>query len=164
MPRGSTGLARQTPLRRTAMRPRYRPAAHSPDHWEQVIIPGLMLRSGGRCEVTGIRLDSGVPWSCQHRRSRNTGGSRDPEIDSWANLLVVSGDGTSGAHGWIESHNTEASRLGWAVPTNGTARPEDVPVVLFSGRRVLLSPDAPVYLPTPGPSYEMDLPLVRGDA
>jgi len=158
--RGTSEL-RHTPLgrgpgpARSRMRPAYRPAAHPPAAWEEWIIPGLMLRCGGRCEVTGTDLSTGVRWSVQHRRSKNMGGTRDPEVDGWANLLVVTGDGTTGAHGWIEHNPTAADDLGWAVSTNGLARPEEVPVVLHSGRRVLLAPDGPYYLPT-GPDGQWE--------
>lgn len=160
------GLARGKPMERgngparTRMKPSYRPAAHSREHWEEVIIPGLLTRSGGRCEVTGVDLDSGVRWSVQHRVSRNMGGTRDPNVDRWDRLLLVTGDGTTGAHGWIEHNPRAAEPLGWQVPTNGVARAQDTPVVLFSGRRVLLSPDAPIYLPAPGEPWHADpLPI-----
>jgi hypothetical protein len=116
-----------------------------------------MLRSGGRCEATGVDLSTGVAWSVQHRQSRSMGGTRREGIDSWANLLVVTGDGTTGAHGWIEQHPTQAEAYGWTVPTQGVRRPEDEPVTLFSGRRVFLSPHGPFYA---GPMTYVDRPVL----
>jgi hypothetical protein len=64
------------------------------------------------------------------------GGTRDPLIHDLANLLAITGDGTRGVHGWIESHRDTAREHGWIVPR--PIPPGTVPVTLYSGRVVLL--------------------------
>jgi hypothetical protein len=116
----------------------------------------LLLRCGGRCEATGDRLVSGR-WSVQHRRARGMGGTRQPDVHSLANLMVVTGDGTRGVHGWIEAHPAHAARLGWRVAQG--VDPATVPLSLWSGRRVALDPLNPLYLPpADGRLYEHDMP------
>lgn len=114
------------------------------DRWEW--LRGLLvLRCGGRCEVTGERLQAGR-WSAHHRLPRGMGGT--VRVETLADLLAVTGSGTTGAHGWIETHRTEAYEHGWLI-RRGEAEPVDVPVTLYSGRRVLLDSSAPFYLPVP---------------
>lgn len=112
----------------------------------------LLLRNGGRCEVTGVPLRSGQ-WSVHHRRARGMGGTDRPDVHSLANLLAVTGDGTRGVHGWIESNRDDARALGWLVDRESLVDPGQVPVVLYGGRRVLLAPTQGVYLPAPGDPY-----------
>lgn len=40
------------------------------------------------------------------------GGTRKPDSNSPANLLVLCGTGTTGCHGWIESHRLEGYENG----------------------------------------------------
>ena len=93
----------------------------------------VIRRDGGMCVVTGRQVvdpDTLVPfvqYSLQHRRARGAGGSKDPVTNSPANLLLVEGTGTTGAHGRIESEREWARRLGYAVPQ--WRNPVDVPVL-----------------------------------
>ena len=66
------------------------------------------------------------------------GGSRLPSTDSAANLVVLCGSGTSGCHGWVESHRTEALGLGWLIRQGQDPEAIPVPVKLAGGRFVLL--------------------------
>jgi 5-methylcytosine-specific restriction protein A len=68
-------------------------------------------RDQSACVRCGKSAD---PWDMQvhHRRPRGMGGSRDPETNSPANLVVV----CPGCHEWVESHRLEASSLGLLVP------------------------------------------------
>lgn len=43
------------------------------------------------------------------------GGSKDPKISEASNLLVICGSGTTGCHGYVESHRAEAYQNGWLV-------------------------------------------------
>jgi hypothetical protein len=94
--------------------------------------------------------------SIQHRRARGMGGT-DLAEGSLANLLVICGDGVRCCHGWIEiGERGEAERRGlWvrhATDADGQPVPvERYPLVLWSGRRVLLHPTEPIYLPHPDP-------------
>lgn len=126
----------------------------------------LLTRSGGTCEgrtpaclapagqITGFLAREQV--SVQHRRAQGMGGTSLAETHSLANHLLLCGTGTTGCHGWVEvteralaeqrglwiRHDT---RDGVPVP------PEAYPLVLWSGRRVLLHPTAPIYVDHPDP-------------
>lgn len=82
-------------------------------------------------------------------------------VERLSDLLAVSGSGTTGAHGWIETHREDAYAHGWLV-RRGTVEPLDVPVTLYSGRRVLLDDDGPFYRPVPPgePLYAADTPAL----
>ena len=112
-----------------------------PVDWEMVRHM-LSCRSGARDEWTGAPLRPG--WTVHHRQPRRMGGTRNPAIHSLANLVAVNGHGTLGSHGWIESHRAEATDRGYLVPMG--MDPEVVPIRLWSGRTVWLSPDGPFYL------------------
>lgn len=137
--------------------------------WETIAI-GLLIRSGGRCEIRspvclgGVRGDLSVARrSIHHRRPRGKGGSRRDDVDTYANLMVVCGDGVTGCHGYAESHRTWAFERGILVPNNGdqdATDPAQIALVLHSGRRVALTPDHPFYLPPlDGPAYIEHMPI-----
>lgn len=137
------------------------PKAHLDGPEWEAVRSLLLLRSGGRCEVTGDALKASR-WSVHHRMPRGMGGTERPDINSLANLLIVTGDGTRGVHGWIESHRDTARDLGWLVDREGVAEPATSPVVLYGGRRVLLHPTQPFYEPAPGPAWHVGpMPEVR---
>lgn len=75
----------------------------------------------------------------QHRAPRRAGGTRNPLINSPANLIWVCGSGTTGCHGYMESQRTEAYRAGWLL--HDPAEATTVPVLLWNGQRVLLDDD-----------------------
>lgn len=100
----------------------------------QATVEAVRLRSGGRCERCGARDSRFV--SLHHRKPRGMGGSRDPAIHSPANIVFVCGSGTSGCHGWIESHRAEARDLGLLVYRNDD--PVQIPVQLCYGTVRLL--------------------------
>lgn len=127
-----------------------------PTDWDWVRAM-LLIRCGGRCEITGDPLEAS--WTSHHRRPRGMGGTRRADKDSLANLIAVNGHGTAGAHGWAEAHRADALARGILVPQ--ALDPALVPLVLWSGRRVLLDPDDPWYRdttpawwtgPLPGPA------------
>ncbi len=125
----------------------------------------LLIRSGGLCEARTERCLApggvlvGMPrdrLSIQHRRARGMGGSRLADTHNLANLLAVCGSGVTGCHGWIECQERAAAevrglwvrheyREGVPVPV------EEYPLVLWSGRRVLLHPTSPTYVAHPDP-------------
>lgn len=70
------------------------------------------------------------------------GGSRNPAINSVANLLLLCGSGTTGCHGHVESHRAEAVEQGFIVPR--PASPESCPVFYRLEQWVLLTPDGRV--------------------
>lgn len=77
-------------------------------------------REGGRCFRCGkpLALWDGVEWvpckpySIHHRKPRGMGGTRDPEINSSTNLILLCGSGTTGCHGWVESRRATAKNWG----------------------------------------------------
>lgn len=129
---------------------------------------GLMMRSGARCEIRSPACLAGPHGdlttirdrhlrSIHHRRPRGMGGTRRVNVDSYAALVNTCGHGTTGCHGWAETHRTWALERGLLVPNNGSGDavdPAAVHLVLPSGRRVLLDPDYPFYLePSDGVPY-----------
>jgi len=81
------------------------------------------------CGTTGHGL------STHHRRNRGMGGSRWAGINLPTNLLTLCGDGTTGCHGWVTEHPTQARELGLAVSLH--ADPATVPVTTHTGTHLL---------------------------
>jgi hypothetical protein len=122
----------------------------------------LACRSGHRCEIGGELLDAVNEGSVHHRQPRGMGGTSDPDVHSLERLLLVCGGsfgGVLGCHGRTEKNRQLAYRMGHLVPHAAPGVATDatdcakVPVVLWSGRRVLLDPVALEYLPAPGAPY-----------
>lgn len=44
------------------------------------------------------------------------GGSRLPDTNAVQNGMLLCGSGTTGCHGWVESHRQAALDSGWAIP------------------------------------------------
>ena len=86
----------------------------------------IIERAFFECENCGTNnFDFGI--SIHHRKPRGMGGTKKTEINDPSNLLLLCGSGTTGCHGWIESHRTESYEKGLLVKQNDN--PEDVPVV-----------------------------------
>lgn len=102
-----------------------------PDFWTRQCV---QARFGGRCVRCG-REGAIV----HHRKPRGMGGSSDPLINHPSNLLWVCGTGTTGCHGWIESHRPEARAAGWLVPF--AVDPAKIPVRTWDQRIVMLDDD-----------------------
>ena len=115
------------------MRPAGRPdrARPLPEVARQVV----KARAAMRCEV----CSADTTWTgshVHHRQPRQMGGTRDPEIHSPANLLLL----CPGCHSMVESQRALAYTQGWLVkrPTD----PASVPVELHDGRRFLTNDGA----------------------
>lgn len=65
------------------------------------------------------------------------GGTSDVRINDPRNLIRLCGTGTTGCHGWVESHRTEALRTGWLVASLEDFQ-LDRPLVNVWGGRVRL--------------------------
>ena len=74
----------------------------------------VIVRDGFACRRCGVDV-SRSPSSVHHRLPRRMGGTRDPRSNDLRNLVLVCGSGTTGCHGWIESHRTEAYEQGWLI-------------------------------------------------
>lgn len=126
----------------------------------------LATRSGPRCECCGADL-RGVPrddLEIQHRRARGMGGTDLEDANNLANLLLFD----RRCHRWVESRPTvvvrdrdtgadvkvdAASARGLWMPheyDDGVPRQvHEVPLVLWSGRRVFLDPVSAPYVDHP---------------
>ena len=91
----------------------------------------VIARDLGACSRCGrhvAHLERGVPWSIHHRRPRGQGGSSLDWVEGAANKVILCGSGTTGCHGWVESHRTEARALGFLVPLNGMQKADEVAI------------------------------------
>lgn len=74
-------------------------------------------------------------YSVHHRRPRGMGGTKRLETDAATNLVLLCGSGTTGCHGWVESHRWDAVLDGLIVPQH--ADPATTPVLLLRGWTML---------------------------
>jgi hypothetical protein len=94
----------------------------------------VLERDSYTCQRCGRYLpNSGLPYSLQHRLPR---GRRRTDANTFANLVTLCGDATSGdlagsdhCHAHVESYRRRATREGWLVPSG--INPEDWPVLRF---------------------------------
>lgn len=81
------------------------------------------------------------------------GGTTDIKINSPSNLMAICGSGTTGCHGWLESHREVAYEKGWLVHRYDS--PADIEVEIKQGGvtlRLLLNEDGGYSYPEPNPS------------
>lgn len=85
-------------------------------------------RDQSACVVCGVYVGDG--GNVHHRRNRGMGGSRAANVVS--NLMTACGSPSSGCHGLLTTRPWEidAEQHGWVLPTNGTADPATVPVLV----------------------------------
>ena len=102
----------------------------------------IVKRDEGRCFRCGVSVHMkmrGIDWSIHHRQPRGMGGtSRRVTV---ACGVVLCGSGTTGCHGYVESHRHEARERGLLVPLNGTLKPREVAAVRWDGLAVWLTDD-----------------------
>lgn len=84
-----------------------------------------------RCARCGRHIAT-YAASIQHRKPRGMGGTKDPSINSPANLILLCGDGVRGCHGHIEQHREEAKQDGYGVAW--WEDPTIIPVKYWDGR------------------------------
>ncbi|WP_407662394.1 HNH endonuclease [Mycolicibacterium palauense] len=109
-------------------------------------------RSGGRCERCGRY----GPTTMHHRVKRSHGGPW-----SLTNITAVCGSGTTGCHGWIESHPRLAREEGFALKS--WEDPATVPVLLYRRFSTCFTPDEPSYTDQRLANYELEDWHVEGD-
>jgi hypothetical protein len=81
------------------------------------------------------------------------GGTIDSAINDPSNLMAICGSGTTGCHGWLESHREHAYEKGWLV--HRWDESAEVPVELKQGtsiRVLYLTDDFRYSDATPNPS------------
>ncbi|MBB4931816.1 hypothetical protein F4561_002636 [Lipingzhangella halophila] len=95
-------------------------------------------RDGGQCARCGLLITR--EWSLHHRVPRGSGGSKRPEINSPANLLLLCGSATSpeGCHLAVESHRRDAQRTGYLITKLANLDPADVPLLYHGAAWVRL--------------------------
>lgn len=84
-----------------------------------------------------VRIEPGE-YSIQHVRARGMGGSRLADTGQPQNGTLVHGTGTTGCHGYITAHPTEAQARGFQIFQ--TQNPATTPMTLWDGRRVIRTP------------------------
>ncbi|HEX5997338.1 MAG TPA: hypothetical protein VFY84_19535 [Jiangellales bacterium] len=118
---------KRSSLRRTPMVRRY--VDTGPDKATEAL---LNLRCRWACEICGEKPAT----QTHHRTPRGLGSTRDPRINSPANLLRLDAD----CHRYVETHRAEALIAGWLV--SRYSDPARVPVLIHNGSRwVNLSAD-----------------------
>ena len=90
----------------------------------------VLGRNGYKCEKCGEDFLWGV--SVHHRRPRMMGGSKNELLHQPANLIALCGSGTTGCHGWVESHRDKARELGYLIMKVESA--QDIPFRDNSGK------------------------------
>ncbi len=77
----------------------------------------------------GLRWhERGIGWSLHHRRPRGAGGTSLAWVNQPPNAIVLCGSGTTGCHGWVESHRELATEYGLLVSMHGQDLPVHIPV------------------------------------
>lgn len=127
--------------------------------WDHLFLL-LLTRSGMRCEAQSEACTAGrngdlrgVPRdrvAAHHRLPRGQGGTTRADAHSLAALMLV----CEGCHTHLETaERGEAYLRGWLVPyqvpgkPTAATDPAQVVLVLPGGRRVLLHPTSPEYMP-----------------
>ena len=97
----------------------------------------LILARDGGC----IRCGAWTP-QIHHRRPRSAGGTSLAWVGEASNGLTLCGSGTTGCHGWVESHRDEAKAHGWIIPATWKTLPALEPCWFpLLGGWFLLHPD-----------------------
>lgn len=99
-------------------------------------------RAQGLCERCGLHRGE----HAHHRHPRRSGGSRRPELNQPANLVLL----CRMCHERVESFRLEAIGDGWLIPDGGY--PPDVPVRLFYGLHKLTDDGGTIPLPDACPA------------
>jgi hypothetical protein len=82
----------------------------------------VLDRARHRCERCGELLGMNMFYSIHHRIPRGMGGTDRTELNEPSNLLALCGSGTSGCHGWVESHRSDSYGDGWLCYRNDDPR------------------------------------------
>lgn len=133
--RDASNISRALRRAGVAPRPRLKRNTNVPPENRQLVHARARLR----CERDGRDL-AGGGGHVHHRRPRQRGGSRAPDVHDLSNLLLLCVD----CHDWVESNRTAAYEQGLLV--HAGFDPATTPVLL-RGVVVLLHPTEPVYLP-----------------
>lgn len=117
---------------------------------QQHLVMAVLARDGYRCVCCGtpINGERGRDWSLHHRQPRGMGGAKHrPMAHTPANLIAVDGCGTTGCHGYIETHRAEALEKGWLVSKHSD--PATTPVLVDHGSRWVYLTETGEYADSP---------------
>lgn len=78
-------------------------------------VRAAVLERDDHCCLRCGRNVEQVAHSVHHRYARKMGGTTDPRINDVRNLVLLCGTGTTGCHGWVESHRRQAGADGWIL-------------------------------------------------
>jgi 5-methylcytosine-specific restriction endonuclease McrA len=144
--RGDKPLTRKTAMPRAAAKPAASAKPAKPKRAVDSIpaaIRALVLLRTDRCEACGQPFGAASPH-LHHRRRRGPGGGGQHTPDNLvalhAQCHVVAPEAVHQRPDWARSRG---------LILRGREDPATTPVVLSSGRRVLLDPDGPFYLDAP---------------
>lgn len=96
----------------------------------------VVLRDRNTCRRCGREIDI-LDYSVHHRQSRGMGGRKS--ADTKDNLITLCGSGTSGCHGYVESHREESYANGFLVRRNSVDLPYQVPITDLMGNQFFLT-------------------------
>lgn len=92
-----------------------RPTSKRPQGLSRPVRETVLERDQYLCFRCGRSILT-TAYSVHHRRPRGMGGTSSAVANMPANALTMCGTGTTGCHGWLESHRRDALRLGWLLP------------------------------------------------
>lgn len=87
----------------------------------------VLERDRYRCVRCGENIRNSH-YSIHHRRLRS---HPYPGLHETHNLITLCGSGTTGCHGWVHGHPSEAYEHGWMV--HGWSNSEEIPVTYWDG-------------------------------
>lgn len=119
-------------------------------------VEAVLSRAGRQCEACGATVGDrrGVDFSIHHRRPRGMGGTQWFGANLTSNLMLLCGTGTTGCHGYVESHRTASIACGWLVPN--WLDPTEVPAVV--NREFVLLSNRGTYEEYPSPIATRSVP------
>jgi len=106
------------------------------------VVTAILERAGYSCEgcLSPLGDRRGEDWSVHHRVPRGMGGTRWAGANRPPNLLILCGSGTTGCHGFAESHRGPAVAAGWLVQSR--TDPRSVAVLIGGELWTYLGDDA----------------------
>jgi len=98
----------------------------------------IFKRAYFECEFCG-RENFSFGFSIHHRKPRGMGGTKKKEINDATNLILLCGSGTTGCHGWVESHRQQSYESGLLVKQSDD--PSKIPFIDRYGNKWQLYED-----------------------
>lgn len=134
-------MRRTRPLRRTALKGRWKQTGPAPD-----VVDAVLERAVHSCERCGCAVGDkrGTDHHIHHRRPRAMGGTDRPDTNLPSNLLLLCPD----CHEGVESRRGDALDCGWLV--SQLCDPAETAVFLFGDRIRYLTVDGRYSITPPG--------------